>query len=425
VSIPSDQNQIDGIRNAIVEFVVAHGDDLSDNLEITYFLAQREEYTKQLEVAQNRRRLFVEAKQKLEPLDRKMAGSQQALTKAEGNFSTLYESLGRAAFGAVSAGALPDQACFSERQALNRRIADLQAQHDDLVPAADAGVRQKLIAKSKQVIVIGKLKLEERKIRSTDTAVGRAIITSDLDDSVRCEATANLLDRVAHCRDDVSTCLTRLQQDEMARDNCRQDLCKTLSLAHIEGLQTLDSEMELCRRTVEEADAAMRQAALSLVESLGVADQAALPPALAGHLAQLKTIFQRELAAVSQPGEPGDVGENAFVTGTFPRPSLVLICWKCRTESLIAECCDNCGGPSWELSQAAEGGGGYFCTKCNRGYTLLDCPGCGQANSHVNFHYHKTLAEEKADLDNGCVWAAIVIFVVIAFVVALIIDLAG
>jgi hypothetical protein len=220
--------------------------------------------------------------------------SQQALTNAESDLATLHESLGRTVFGAVLSGEIPDQVCFSERQALERQIDDLQAEHDDLATVTDAGLRKKLTAKAKQVFVFGKRKLEERKIRAADAAVGHAIVMSDLDDSVRCATTASLLDRVAHCREHVSTCMTQRRQAEIARDNCKQDLCKTLLLAHFEGLQTLDSEIELCRRTGDEANLAMRQAELSVVESLCVAEQGTLPATLAGQLEQLKTILQRE-----------------------------------------------------------------------------------------------------------------------------------
>ena len=71
-------------------------------------------------------------------------------------------------------------------------------------------------------------------------------------------------------------------------------------------------------------------------------------------------------------------------------PGLVLVCWKCQAKTLIANQCHSCGfegsmmSAVWQLTAAKEGGKGWFCCRCETGWTSFECAECGQSNQAVN-----------------------------------------
>ena len=78
------------------------------------------------------------------------------------------------------------------------------------------------------------------------------------------------------------------------------------------------------------------------------------------------------------------VEEREASTNHFPENALLLRCWNCSTETLIATICSSCGSDAgWHRPKQK---GGWYCYTCEWGYTAAECPACGASNAPVNIH---------------------------------------
>ena len=105
----------------------------------------------------------------------------------------------------------------------------------------------------------------------------------------------------------------------------------------------------------------------------------------------------------------------------WPFGSLVLTCHNCNQQSMVAQDCESCGqeatrnGSPWSFNSAHDGGHGYFCIRCENGYTSASCQHCGQHNAVTlsSFRVKKT----KLETTVNAIWFGVLLILAIAFIV--------
>ena len=248
------RHQIEGLRQSIVQHVLNRQADLPDIEPIAAF---RREYTDQQDrLTQLKGRIadLSKAKAEYELLDNTCHQQGKDLAAAEADLKQFARPLGKAAFEAVILGQLQDQPIFKERSALQVKLGELQAERDRLTPPDDAGMIQKTKAKAQQLVVVGKIKLEEMKIGHLEEQIGAQLIASNQEDSVRCERTAETLTGLAKHRDVIVQRKHKCDEARQALDEKKQQLAKTLQLANIEGSKSFNAERQSCEAQIAQIE---------------------------------------------------------------------------------------------------------------------------------------------------------------------------
>ena len=152
------------LRQSLVSLVLGNLADLPNAPELREFLAAHSSLQQEIEAARQRVSDVSKSKAEYEPLEQKLRVRQQDLTKAESALASLHRGFGKAAFEAHLAGHVKDQPAFANRLAIHIRLQQLRKEHESLAPPLQAGLLEKGKATAKQLMVAGKIKLEELKI---------------------------------------------------------------------------------------------------------------------------------------------------------------------------------------------------------------------------------------------------------------------
>lgn len=289
MSEPSDQRSATVIRQDIADYILKHGNELSDVSAVKEFTEQHGRLSKEIVSAKKRGKRLAKAKEKFEPFEKRVLDCRDALKNAEAELAKLYRPLGQVAFQAFINGSLKEQEVFSERLAVHKRIEELKQERDGLSPGPDAGMIQKTKAKAQQLAIAAKIKIEETKVGKQETVIGRKIVKDKLDESVRCDSTTELLGKIAEQREFLSVCSSELREADAAREKAANQLCEAVPLQHIESSRTFDAEMKACKKIVRESESSLAKATRSLIDSLVGIEQSKLPNSLTAKLDELKT----------------------------------------------------------------------------------------------------------------------------------------
>jgi hypothetical protein len=175
------RQNIEGLRQSIVQHVLNQSSGLPAIEPITTFRKGHADQQERLTQLRSRLQELDRAKAEYEALDNTCQQKAKELAAAEANFKQYARPLGKAAFEGVVLGQVQNQKIFNERFALQGRIGELQAEHDRLSPSSDAGMLQKTKAKAQQLVVVGKIKLEETKIGKLEEQIGKQLIATAQD----------------------------------------------------------------------------------------------------------------------------------------------------------------------------------------------------------------------------------------------------
>jgi WD40 repeat protein len=318
---PESTRSAAAIRQDIAEYVLSHEDEMSEVPGVKEFVQEHGRLTNEIAEGEERAERLAKAKEEYEPLEQRVSSCRNALKDAEAELAKLHRPLGTAAFEAFIAGDLEDQPAFADRLIAHKRVQELQQEHDDLAPAADAGLTQKAKAKAQQLAVTGKIKLEEMKCSGLETEIGRQVVNGELDDSVRCDSTSEHLRKIAERRESLSGCSSELQEADAAREKTARQLCEAVPLQHIENSKTFDTEMKKCKKTIRESELARSNSARSLADDLKELKASVLPEALNSQL-QLSEASQHDISERIQDAGNQIRGQGHLVV------SLAKRCWR-------------------------------------------------------------------------------------------------
>ena len=219
--------------------------------------------------------------------------------------------MGHAAYQAYRAGETGSQPCFAERIALQEKIEALQKEYEQLSSPSDASFFQKTKAKTQQLVVAGKNKIEELRIGSQETHIGKSLLDTGTEQTVACTTTAALLDTVCQQRAVISRLRSDLDAAGSALDLKSQEFCRTLGISCIENAGTFDAEIRVCKSHIGQA-----QKELTALEH-GIPDRLAANPGklgtpLAGLLGDLQQANE-QMALSRQKGGARAAIESAGV----------------------------------------------------------------------------------------------------------------
>ncbi|MGD0283957.1 MAG: DUF4339 domain-containing protein, partial [Dissulfurispiraceae bacterium] len=194
------RQKYEGLRQSIVQHSLTQQDDLTNTETISSFRKEHSNLQEQLKQLQDRLQQLGKAKTEYEVLENTCQQKSKELASTEVSLGQFAQPLGKAAFEGFVSGQIQNQPILNERFSVHRRIAELHTEYDQLKPANDAGMIQKTKAKAQQLVVTGKIKLEEMKINKLEEQIGKQLIASTQEDSVKCDHTTEILSKVAKQR---------------------------------------------------------------------------------------------------------------------------------------------------------------------------------------------------------------------------------
>jgi formylglycine-generating enzyme required for sulfatase activity len=267
-------------RQEIADYVLKHTDELSDVPCVKIFVDEHGRLTKEIAEAKARQERLAKAKEEYEPLEQRVGPCRLALNDAERELAKLYAPLGEAAFKAMLTDDIDEQPLFADRLAAHKQVQVLQAESDALLPGADAGMVQKTKAKAKQLAIKAKIKLAERKFGGLQTEIGRKIVEDELDESIQCDPTNQLLSQIKDQRDGIASLSAELKEAESELAESGKRLCKTVGLASIGRSKDLDTAIKLGTKTIKQHDSDVATATHGLADTLKEVDASTLPNTL-------------------------------------------------------------------------------------------------------------------------------------------------
>ena len=267
-------------RQDIVDYVLKHTDELSDVPCVKIFVDEHGRLTKEIVEAKARQERLAKAKEEYEPLEQRVGPCRLALNDAETELAKLYAPLGEAAFKALLTDDIDEQPLFADRLAAHKQVQVLQAESDALSPGADAGMVQKTKAKAKQLAIKAKIKLAERKFGGLQTEIGRKIVEDELDESIQCDPTNQLLIQIKDQRDGIASLSAELKEAKSELAESGKRLCETVGLASIGRSKDLDTAIKLGTKTIKQHDSDVATATRGLADTLKEVDASTLPQTL-------------------------------------------------------------------------------------------------------------------------------------------------
>ena len=313
-AVPADRKQlsqkIHQLRHDILQSVVGENSGPPSSPLLDEIRAQHRQLRDQVGKNQGRVQELSAAKGEYEPLEKTLAQKQKELADAESRLAGLARSLGHAAFEASCAGQVANQPCFAERIALRERIETLQKEYEQFAPPADASLLQKTKAKAQQLVVAGKIKMEELKIGGQETQIGKSLLESNAEQTVTCAATAALLDQIRQQRAMIAKLRTEEETTRAALESKRQELCGTLGLPSVENAGTFVREIHRCEGQIGQAQKELAAMEQEIPDRL-----AASPDAVAGPLSGLIGELRQANERLTLPGQKGAVREAIEAAG--------------------------------------------------------------------------------------------------------------
>lgn len=271
-------------RQDIADWVLSNADHLSGIPHVVKFVNEHDRLAEEIARCREKRAKLTKAREELAPLERLAVSCCKNLESAKSKLAKLARPLGVAAFEAFLADDIDESQVFTNRLAVQNRVRELQQERDGLDAAPESEMPQKAKAKALQLAVTGKIKLEEIKFRGLDTETGRKLIEANLDESIRCSSTADLLDRIKTQRARVA----KLSADQKAANTelteARNRLSKIVGLTLFGNTKELDTSISRCTKNAKQCDRKLDAATRALVKTLQEAEPSSLPSELSSLL---------------------------------------------------------------------------------------------------------------------------------------------
>ena len=251
---PVDKRQliqrIEQLRQSLTQYVLGDGTDLPNVEPLVQIRSTHLRMQDEIGKAKQHVQQLVLAKVEYAPLEKAWNQKKSNLSTAEAGLEQLARPLGKAACESLLAGNVQEDAVFTERLAVHRRIEELRKEHDQLVPPKYAGAFQKFKAKAQQFALLGQIKLEEMKIEKLETQVGKSLIAANREESVWCERTSAILAQLAEDRSRIGQIRRQLEAADAAVEAKKRELCATLGIRNIVNAKSLDEECRRCQQLV-------------------------------------------------------------------------------------------------------------------------------------------------------------------------------
>ena len=216
---------------------------------------------------------MLKAKEMFIPFEENVLDSDTALKKSKSELQALYLPLGKATYQAYLDGLIKNKRFLADRIAAQKHIDNLQQQYDRLTPDSDAGIAQKGKSKAQQLIIAGKMKIEEASFGKLEKKVGRQLIEESQEESVRCDLTIKMLDKIAFNRDEISKLTFENQVANKELGKIIKKLSEVVPLEQIENSKTFDAEYSFCETKNCQLKTAIEKETLLMIDALSEIEQ--------------------------------------------------------------------------------------------------------------------------------------------------------
>jgi len=261
--------------------------DSPRSLLVDTIRTQHAQLQDQIAKGQSRIQQLSTAKSQFELLERACVQKRQELASAESQLVELARPLGHVTFQAHRAGEVGNQPCFADRIALHERIEALQKEHERLTPPGGASLLQKTKAKAQQLVVVGKIKIEELRIASQEKEIGKSLLDSGTEHTAASATTAAVLDQVRQQRAVITKLGTEAGSARFAFDSKKVEFCRNLGLSRVENAAAFDAEVRLCNARIGHAQQELTALEGEIPDRL-TADPGKMDTPLAGLLCELE-----------------------------------------------------------------------------------------------------------------------------------------
>ena len=257
IPTPLDQKQlakkIQQLRRDIVQNVLGGEPSLPSFPLIDSIRQQHGQLQDQIGKGQDRVQQLSAAKAQFQPLEKAYGRKTEGACSRGITVGRACQALGPRRLPVHRAGEIGNQPCFTDRIALQGKIEALQKEYAQIAPPSDASLLQKTKAKVQQLVVAGKVKIEELKIGGHETHIGKSLLDSSAEQTVACATTAALLDQVSRQRTTITELSFESEEARTALDSRRQEFSRVLGLSVIESAATFDAEIRECKSRIGQA----------------------------------------------------------------------------------------------------------------------------------------------------------------------------
>ena len=200
--------------------------------------------------------------------------------------------------------------------------------------------------------MVGKIKLEETKIGKLEEQIGKQLIGSNQEDSVRCERSAGVLAELAKHREVVACHQRECDGARKALDQKKQQLAQALQMTNIEGSKSFNAERQSCEAQIAQIENQRNAQERQLVERLLASDVQGTLGQLLGELREAQA--QSEVTTASPPSSTiGSSSSSQAVPKWKPPLKLPLGFYSWPAVAALMVCCFPFGlylvwtHPSW------------------------------------------------------------------------------
>ena len=205
-----------------------------DRQEYSALLEQRSQITKSVE-------LFRSVVEEVGQAESTVQKSEATLQGERNHLLELAAKLGETAFASLQSGEIADDPRFQARKDLQAQINSLRQKKFSLSSEGPSGVVEQASLKAQQLKLIGQIKVEELKVGSVNRALGKEILSTKTEETIRCSSTQQVLDTIAHQRRRISAAKSELTMAEKNLADVKKRAADRLETNTISDAASLES----------------------------------------------------------------------------------------------------------------------------------------------------------------------------------------
>ncbi len=238
------------LQEAIIKLVIDDHSSVPKIECVTNFRVQHAHLQGELESSQQRVEELGRARLEYSSLVKQHHEAKQQVATSRTQLLQLAHLLGSSAFDVFTKGNIEKHPSFVPRIESQDYVKSLQNEYDIHIPVVSETILEKTSSKAQQMIIAGKIKIEELKYSKLETQIGKYLIEANEEKSVRCEDTRDVLSQIKKIRTDI------VQHEQLCNtafdtlENKKKEFCENLSLDEIRSSRIFNTELSRYQKKV-------------------------------------------------------------------------------------------------------------------------------------------------------------------------------
>ena len=201
--IIADRIRINEIRQSLTQKLLSGGPDLPECPSVKATCDELNRLRTDVANFDNRLDRLEAARVCIERLERDCDLAKATFETTRRKLLEFHKLLGTVAYDEFLLGNIAEHSAFEARSQLEQRITALVKDRDVLASQPNAGLIQNATKKTRQWAISAQLMLEKSRIGEAERQVGKRLIDSKLEDSVRCERSERLIGEIQQLRKEI------------------------------------------------------------------------------------------------------------------------------------------------------------------------------------------------------------------------------